>query len=84
MANTPQKPADQTPAQQVRVTRTEIPTPTLDNPAKVTVQVQYQIGMLPPRFLYFDKSKWTKGIEAAAIMADLSRVIENTGETITL
>ncbi len=73
-----------TPQQQVRVTRVEIPTPTLDNPAKITVQVQYQIGMLPPRFLYFDKSAWTKEKEAAAIKTDLNRVMGATGEMVTL
>ncbi len=76
--------ADKPAQQQVRVTRTEIPTPTLDNPAKVTVQVQYQVGMLPPRFLYFDKKDWTKEKEAAAIKADLNRTMTASGETVTL
>ncbi len=76
--------ADTKPQQQVRVTRTELPTPTLDNPAKVTLQVQYQVGMLPPRFLYFDKEQWTKEREAAAIKGDLNRVMGPAGETVTL
>ncbi len=76
--------ADTKAQQQVRVTRIELPTPTLDNPAKVTLQVQYQVGMLPPRFLYFDKSQWTKEREAAAIKGDLARVMGPVGETVTL
>ncbi len=76
--------ADKAPQQQVRVTRTEIPTPTLDNPGKVTVQVQYQIGLLPPRFLYFDKADWTKEKEAAKIKLDLARTLAPPGETVTI
>ncbi len=76
--------ADAKPQQQVRVTRIELPTPTLDNPQKVTLQVQYQVGMLPPRFLYFDKKDWTKEKEAAAIKADLTQVTRAPGEIVTL
>jgi len=76
MANTPAKQPDQPAGTQVQVTRTELPTPSLDNPAKVTVQIQYQLGQLPPRFLYMDKSQWTKEREAAAIKADINKVIK--------
>ncbi len=76
--------ADAKPQQQVRITRSEIPTPTLDNPAKITLQVQSQVGMLPPRFLYFDKAQWTKEREAAAIKADMTRVMQSPGEIISI
>ncbi len=76
--------AETAPKTEVRVTRSEIPSPTLDDPKKITLVVQYQVGMLPPRFLYFNKATWTKEAEAAAIKADLKRVMAPMGETVTL
>ena len=73
-----------TPGQQVRVTRTELPTPDLANPQKVTIQIQYQVGTLPPRFLYIDKTMWSKEKEAEMIRADIRRTLSPPGETITI
>jgi len=70
--------------QQVLVTRTDLLTPDLADPQKVTVQIQYQIGDLPPRFLYIAKKDWTKEKEAAAIKADMTKRLSGTVETITI
>lgn len=70
--------------QQVRVTRTELATPDLADPLKVTIQIQYQVGMLPPRFLYVNKKEWSKDKEADLIRADIKRTLAPPGETITL
>ncbi len=84
VTNQPKTSSGQQPAQQVQVKRTEIPSPTLDNPKRVTIQVQYQLGSLPPRFLYFDKDQWTKEREAAAIKADILKTMAPPGEMVTL
>jgi hypothetical protein len=70
--------------QQVRVTRTEIATPDLTDPHKITLQIQYQVGELPPRFLYIAKKDWTKEKEAALIKADLAKRLSTPGEIITI
>ncbi len=72
------------PQQQVRVSKIEIAQPTLDNPKRVVYQIQYQAGMLPPRFLYMDKDQWTKEREAAAIKGDLAKTLAAPGEMVTL
>ncbi len=71
-------------SQSVTVRRTDLPTPSLDDPTKVTVQVEYRVGELPPRFLYLDKKLWTKEKEAELIKADLKRRMEAPGEVITI
>ena len=75
---------DKVTEQKVQVTRTELPQPTLDDPHKVIVQIQYQVGQLPPRFLYIDKKQWSKEKEAEMIRADLRRTLSPPGETITI
>ena len=74
----------QTAKQQVRVTHRELATPTLDDPTKITMQIQYQIGMLPPRFLYINKKDWTKEKEAEMIRADLRTTLSPPGEIISI
>ncbi len=69
---------------QVRVRRTELPAPSLDNPGKIIVQIEYQVGELPPRFLYLDKAQWSKEKEAALIKADLAKRMGAPGEMITI
>lgn len=56
---------------EVRVTRSEISTPTPDDPERKVVQVIYQAGELPPRFLYIAKAKYTEELEAKMIREDM-------------
>jgi len=70
--------------QQVRVTRTELPAPDIADPNKIIIQVQYQVGSLPPRFLFINKKDWTKEKEAGAIKADIEKTMAPPGETITI
>jgi len=70
--------------QQARVRRTELPTPSLDDPNKVLVQIEYQVGMLPPRFLYIDKKVWTKEKELEMIKADMRSLLRPPGEVVTI
>ena len=72
-------------ADQVRAIRNVIASsvPNL-KPGKVTVQIQYQLGSLPPRFLYMDKDQWTKEREAAAIKGDIARTMAAPGEIINV
>lgn len=76
--------ADKVTEQQVSVTRTDLPSPTLDDPKKVIMQIEYQVGALPPRFLYIDKKAWTKEKEAEMIRADIRRTLKPPSETITV
>ncbi len=70
--------------QKVAVTRTELNAPDLTDPNRKIVQIQYQVGELPPRFLYLDKKLWTKEKEAELIKADLAKRMSPPGETITI
>lgn len=72
------------PGTQVRVTRTELPAPALDDPGKIIIQVQYQVGELPPRFLHIAKKDWTAAKEAELIKADLAKRMATPGEVITI
>ena len=69
---------------QVRIKRTELPTPDLADPQKVTVQVEYVVGDLPPRFIYLNKKDWTEAKEAAAIKADLNKRLTGTSQVISI
>lgn len=71
-------------AQQVQVRRTELAMPDLEDPKKVLIQIEYQVGVLPPRFLYINKKDWTKEKEAEMIRADLRQAMAPPGETISL
>lgn len=76
--------ADKTTGQKVTVSRTELPTPTLADPSAVTVQVQYQVGSLPPRFIFMNKKDWSADKEKEAIRLDLAKTLKPPGETVTL
>ncbi len=72
-------------AQEVRiVSRTLMDTPTVDNPLRKVMMVQYQVGELPPGFVYIKKEDYTKEAEAAAIKADVKKRMEKPQETITI
>lgn len=73
----------QTPPQQARVTRTELPAPDLADPERVIIQVQYQVGELPPHFIFIPKKEWNKEREAKDIKADLSKRMSTPGEVIS-
>ncbi len=77
--NTPQEPP-----QQVRIKRTDLPAPDLEDPLKIIVQIQYQVGDLPPRFLYLNKKDWSDAKEKELIKADLKKRLETPGQIITL
>lgn len=70
--------------QEVRVKRTLLPTPTIDDPERKTYQIEYRAGELPPHFVYLTEKEWTKEKEAALIKADLKKRIEIPEETITI
>ncbi len=68
----------------VQVKRTELLAPDLADPKRVIVQIEYQIGELPPRTIFIPKKDWTKEKEAAAIKADLDKRLAPPGETISI
>jgi hypothetical protein len=70
--------------QQVEVTRTELPSPTVDNPKRMVYQIEYRIGTLPPHFVYCEKSKWTEKEEKKLIQEDIKKRLEAPKTTITL
>jgi len=70
--------------QEVRVRRTTLPTPTIDDPERKIIQIEYRAGELPPHFIYIPEKEWTKEKEAAAIKADMKKRLETTEETISI
>lgn len=70
--------------QEVRVKRTLLPTPTIDDPQRRTYQIEYQAGELPPHFIYITEKEWTKEKEAAAIKADIHKRVTAPTETISI
>ena len=70
--------------QEVRVKRTLLPTPTIDDPNRKIYQIEYQAGELPPHFIYINEKDWTKEKEAALIKADMKKRIEAVTETISI
>lgn len=70
--------------QQVTVIRTDLPSPDVTDPNRVVVQIQYQVGSLPPRFLYIDKKSWNAETEKKMIKADMDKQLQPPGETITV
>lgn len=70
--------------QEVRVKRITLPAPTIDDPERKTIQVEYRAGELPPHFVYITEKEWTKEKEAALIKADMKKRLETTEEIITL
>lgn len=69
---------------EVKVKRTELHLPTPDDPERKVYQIEYQVGELPPRFLFLPVKGWTKVAEAAAIKADIKTRTEAPEETIEL
>lgn len=70
--------------QQVKVSRTLLPSPTIDKPERQVYQIEYAAGELPPHFVYIEKELWSKEAEAKAIKADIEKRLKPTGETITI
>jgi hypothetical protein len=70
--------------QQVAVTRTLLPAPSIDEPGRMVYQIQYQIGTLPPHFVYCEKSKWTEKEEKRLISEDLKKQLETKQTFVTL
>lgn len=65
--------------------RTELPAATIDDPNRTMIQVQYQVGELPPHFVYLEKKGYTKEKEAKAIKDDMNkRLAAPPEEKITL
>jgi len=58
---------------QVTIKRLELPAPTLDDPTRRVVQIQYRQGELPPRFLYINKAEWSEEKETKMIRADIKQ-----------
>lgn len=70
--------------QQVAVTRTLLPAPSIDEPGRMVYQIQYQIGTLPPHFVYCEKSKWNEKEEKRLISEDLKKQLETKQTFVTL
>jgi hypothetical protein len=70
--------------QQVQVTRTLLPAPTIDDPGRMVYQIQYQIGTLPPHFVYCEKSKYTEKEEKRLIQEDIKKILGTKQTIITL
>lgn len=71
-------------AQEVRVKRTTLPTPTIDDPERKTIQVEYRAGELPPHFIYVSEKEWTREKEAELIKADMKKRLATTEETLSI
>jgi hypothetical protein len=72
-------------AQNVTVRRVLLPAATIDKPDRKMYQIEYQVGELPPGFVYLDKEAWTKEKEAKLIQEDIDKRMSGAGrETITL
>lgn len=69
---------------EVRIKRTELPAPTIDDKDRKVVQVQYQVGELPPRFLYIPKAEWTKEREAGDVAKAIKALAETKEEIIEI
>ena len=70
--------------QEVKVKRTLLPTPTIDDPERKIYQIEYQAGELPPHFVYITEKEWTKEKEAEVIKADIRKRVEAPSETISI
>jgi len=69
---------------QVEVTRTLLPSPTIDKPDRQVYQIEYRVGTLPPHFVYIEKDLWTEKKEKEAIQADLDKRMKPPKTTITI
>ena len=70
--------------QQVAVTRTLLPSPTIDKPDRMVYQIEYRVGTLPPHFVYCEKSLWTEKKEKELIQADIKKRLEAPTTIVTL
>jgi hypothetical protein len=70
--------------QQVLISRTLLPAPTIDDPNRMVYQIQYQQGTLPPHFVYCEKSKWSEKEEKRLIQEDIKKQLEPKGTIVTL
>lgn len=68
----------------VTVKRTLLPAPDLTDPTRKIYQIQYQVGELPPHFIYMPEKEWSAAKEATAIKADLDKRMSATPQTITI
>lgn len=71
-------------AQEVKVKRTLLPTPTVDNPDRKVYQIEYRVGELPPHFVYIQEEDWSKEKEAELIKADMGKRLKATEESISI
>jgi hypothetical protein len=69
---------------QVQITRTLLPAPTIDDPNRMVYQIQYQVGTLPPHFVYCEKSKWNEKEEKRLIQEDIKKQLETKRTIVTL
>jgi len=69
---------------QVTVKRTEMLVPTIDDPERKLLMIEYRSGELPPKFLYIPKKDWTKEKEAKLIKADIEKRLKAPEETIEI
>lgn len=58
-------------AQEVEITRTLLPSPTMDDPERRVYRIQYRAGELPPAFVFIAEKEWTKEKEAELISKDI-------------
>jgi len=70
--------------QEVRVKRTLLMIPTIDDPERKVYMIDYRAGELPPRFIYIPEKEWTKEKEAEAIREDIKKRMEIPEETISI
>ena len=68
----------------VTVKRTLLPAPDLSDPTRKIYQIQYQVGELPPHFIYMPEKEWSAAKEADLIKADLNKRMSATPQTITI
>jgi hypothetical protein len=70
--------------QQVSITRSLLPAPTIDDPKRMVYQIEYQIGTLPPHFVYCEQNKWNEKKEKELIQEDIKKRLETTSTIVTL
>lgn len=68
----------------VEIKRTELPAPDITDPERKMIRIFYRAGELPPRFLFIEKKKWTKELEAKMIREDIDKRMTTPRETLTL
>jgi hypothetical protein len=69
---------------EVRIKRTELNSPTLEDADRKVYQIEYRSGELPPRFLFIPKADWTADKEKEMIREDLKARAEAKEETLEI